>query len=85
MGDRILLWLDTWIGDLPLAFQFPDLFCFASDQQAAVWNYMARVDSQVVCGHCLEEILPASACFIEWGFLCCIFIGPPFALLEEIE
>lgn len=25
-GDRVLLWLGTWIRDIPVATQFPDLF-----------------------------------------------------------
>lgn len=42
MGDRVLFWPDTLIGDCPLAIQFPKLFCCASYQRAMVSGYLSR-------------------------------------------
>lgn len=30
-GDRIKFWLDTWVGEATLAYQFPNLFHCATD------------------------------------------------------
>lgn len=46
-GDKIPFWLDTWVGDGPLAYQFPDLFNCAKDQQAKVATYSDRNGTQV--------------------------------------
>ena len=46
-GDHVFFWLDTWVGDRPLAMQFPDLFRCVRDSQATVKDYMERDDLQI--------------------------------------
>lgn len=46
--NRTLFWLDTWVGDLPLAIPFPDLYRCARDQHTHVSSYMSRAGNQEV-------------------------------------
>lgn len=41
-GGKIYFWTDLWVGEVPLASLFPDLFCCASNQEAQVLDYMER-------------------------------------------
>lgn len=56
-GDKILFWLDTKVGERPLAVEFPSLFLCASDQQAKVSNYMSRYGDQTQWGPILRRNL----------------------------
>lgn len=44
MGSEctISFWLDTWVGEKPLAVVFPCLFLCARDRYAQVFQYMSR-------------------------------------------
>lgn len=39
-ANRVLFWLDTWIGESPLATQFPELFRCAQNGNALVSDYV---------------------------------------------
>ena len=40
--DNICFWTDLWVGDLPLASAYPELFNCASDQEAKVIDHLER-------------------------------------------
>lgn len=54
--ERVFFWLDSWIGDCPLALQFLDLFKCARHKDANVHNYLERGANRVIWGQSLEEI-----------------------------
>eukprot|EP00268_Persea_americana_P042202 TRINITY_DN4223_c0_g5_i2.p1 TRINITY_DN4223_c0_g5~~TRINITY_DN4223_c0_g5_i2.p1 ORF type:complete len:117 (-),score=17.94 TRINITY_DN4223_c0_g5_i2:969-1319(-) len=48
MGEKILFWKYNWIGDRPLANQFPDLCSCAVDKEAKVSCYLSFSGEQKV-------------------------------------
>lgn len=48
LGERIIFWIDRWVGDRSLATQFPDLFKCVVDKEANVNAYTSRVGRHVV-------------------------------------
>lgn len=52
-----ILWLDTWIGDTPLASHFLELFRYAQDRKAKVISYLERVGDQVLWGPAFRRTL----------------------------
>ena len=48
MGEKILFWKDNWIGDRPLANQFPDLCSSAMHKEAMVNCYLSFSGEQKV-------------------------------------
>lgn len=55
-NEKILFYLNNWVGDRPFARLFPDLFSFARDSQVKVSSYMKRLGNQVV-PHLQEELV----------------------------
>ena len=49
-GDKICLCMDLWVGDLPLASTYPELFNCASNQEAKVIDYMERRGDCIIWG-----------------------------------
>lgn len=45
--DHVFFWLDTCLGDRPLAVQYLDLFRCVRDNQATVKDYMERNDLRI--------------------------------------
>lgn len=41
-GEKILFWLDTWLGDRPLAAWYPNLFSCDRDWKVKVSSYMVK-------------------------------------------
>ena len=44
-GRRVAFWTDSWVGDLPLKFQFPNLFRLAqlpNESVSAHWDYVSK-------------------------------------------
>ena len=49
-GRRVAFWTDSWIGDLPLKFQFPNIFRLAqqpNDSVAAHWEIRLLKDEEI--------------------------------------
>lgn len=49
-SNKVLFWHDTWVGDRPLAVQFPNLYRCARDTKAKVSDYMERGSGQILSG-----------------------------------
>lgn len=41
-GSSIFFWHDVWVGDRPVATQFPEVYRYTKDRQARVRDYMNR-------------------------------------------
>ena len=42
-GEKVMFWLDNWVGDRPLVVQFPNLVNCALDKEATVSSYLERI------------------------------------------
>ena len=49
-GEKVLFWLDNWVGDKPLAEVFSDLFAVARDRKVTVSSYIIANDEEVNWG-----------------------------------
>lgn len=49
-GEDILFWKDKWLGEVPLAFQFPVLFSFTANKEAYVKECFHLTQHKVVWG-----------------------------------
>ena len=47
-GNKIYFWKDLWVGEVPLASLFPDLFSCASNQETKVMEYMERKGDTII-------------------------------------
>lgn len=47
-GKRLLFWADLWVGNSPLAAQFPRLYAYAKDRLAKACDYM------ILDGDCIQ-------------------------------
>eukprot|EP00268_Persea_americana_P035191 TRINITY_DN34761_c0_g1_i2.p1 TRINITY_DN34761_c0_g1~~TRINITY_DN34761_c0_g1_i2.p1 ORF type:complete len:118 (+),score=19.04 TRINITY_DN34761_c0_g1_i2:39-356(+) len=49
LSEKILFWKDTWIGERPLAKQFPELFNCALVKEANVKSYIEKgINKEVI-------------------------------------
>uniref|UniRef100_A0A453GLK2 Reverse transcriptase zinc-binding domain-containing protein n=1 Tax=Aegilops tauschii subsp. strangulata TaxID=200361 RepID=A0A453GLK2_AEGTS len=42
-GDNTRFWEDTWLGDTPLALQYPSLYCIVQRREALVATIMQSI------------------------------------------
>lgn len=56
-GEKVLFWLDNWVGDKPMAEAFPGLFAVARDHKATVSSYISSNDEEVSWGPAFSRIL----------------------------
>ena len=42
LGEKVRFWLNSWVGERPLATQFPDLVNCAMDREAMISSYLER-------------------------------------------
>lgn len=52
-GEKILFWLDSWVGDRPLTVEFSLLHAYAIDCQVKVSSYLTRIGDRLQWGPCL--------------------------------